>query len=48
MKLNEVIDLDLPSLQSIQLGWSALGGKSDKSCSLIMQGNTEMIRNDRM
>ena len=43
-----MIDLDLPSLQSIQLGWSALGGKNVKSCSLIMQGYTEMIGNDRM
>ena len=43
-----MIDLDLPSLQSIQLGWSALGGKSDNSCSLIMRSNNEMRRNDGM
>ena len=43
-----MIDLDLPSLQSIQLGWSALGGKSDNSCSLVMRSNNEMIGNDGM
>ena len=41
-----MIDLDLPSLQSIQLGWSALGGKSDNSCSLKMRSNNEMIQNE--
>ena len=47
MNLNEMIDLDLPSLQSIQLGWAALEGRrDDDSCSLIMRSTNEMIRND--
>ena len=47
MNLNEMMSIDLPSLQSIQLGWCALRGRRDDSlCSLIMQSNNEMIRND--
>ena len=43
MNSNELIDVDLPSLQSIQLGESALAGKhSDKSCLLIIRSNTEL------
>ena len=49
MNLNEMIRIDLPSLQSIQLGESALRGCNYVStCSLTMQSNNEMIRNDRM
>ena len=44
MNKNEMIILDLPSLQSIQLGEFALQGRSsDDSCSLIMRSNNEMI-----
>ena len=47
MNLNEMILIDLPSLQSITLGSSALRGSNyDESCSLIMRSNNEMIRND--
>ena len=47
MNENEMIDVDLPSLQSIQLGNEALYGKiREKSCSLIMRSNNDMIRND--
>ena len=46
MNLNEMIDIDLPSLQSITLGEYALEGKKEKSSSLIMRSNNEMIRND--
>ena len=47
MNLNEMIVIDLPSLQSITLGESALcGRKDDESCSLIMRSTDEMIRND--
>ena len=47
MNLNEMIVIDLPSLQSITLGWDALCGREyDDSCSLIMRSNNEMIRND--
>ena len=38
-----MIDIDLPSLQSIQLGYYALFGSYDDSCSLIMRSNNEMI-----
>ena len=43
MNLNEMIDVDLPSLQSIQLGDCALDGSSDHSSSLIMRSNNELI-----
>ena len=46
MNLNEMIWIDLPSLQSIELGYQALTGKNDDSCSLTMRSNNEMIGND--
>ena len=47
MSLNEMIVIDLPSLQSITLCESALcGRKDDESCSLIMRSTLEMIRNE--
>ena len=48
MNLNEMIWIDLPSLQSITLGSDALQGIEYDSCSLIMRSNIEMIRNDWM
>ena len=49
MNLNEMIWIDLPSLQSITLGSSALHGSyDDSSCSLIMRSNNDMIGNDGM
>ena len=49
MNSNEMIWIDLPSLQSINLSEFALNGiRDDSSCSLIMRSNNEMIRNDRM
>ena len=42
-----MIDIDLPSLQSIQLGEYALEGrKDDDSCSLIIRSNNELIGYD--
>ena len=46
MNLNEMISIDLPSLQSITLGEYALYGRHNDSCSLIMRSTNEMIRND--
>ena len=44
MNLNEMIVIDLPSLQNMQLGECALRGRrSDDSCSLTMRSNNEMI-----
>ena len=43
MNLNEMIVIDLPSLQSITLGKWALAGKKDSSCSLVMRSNNEII-----
>ena len=44
-----MIWIDLPSLQSITLGSSALyGSEYNDSCSLIMRSNNEMIGNDWM
>ena len=48
MNLNEMIVIDLPSLQSITLGYEALQGRDVKACSLIMRSNNEMIWNDWM
>ena len=48
MNLNEMILIDLPSLQSIILGGGALQGRDDDLCSLKMQSNNEMIRNYEM
>ena len=42
-----MIDVDLPSLQSIQLGDSALHGRDDDdSCSLTLRSNNELYEND--
>ena len=47
--MNEMISIDLPSLQSIQLGDHALYGKEDDdSCSLVMRSMNEMICIDGM
>ena len=46
MNSNEMIWLDLPSLQSITLGYCALEGRHDDSCSLTLRGMTDMIRDD--
>ena len=43
MNLNEMIVIDLPSLQSITLGACALEGRNDSSTSLIMRSNNETI-----
>ena len=46
MNLNEMMPIDLPSLQSITLGNCALAGRDNDSCSLIMRSTNEMIRNE--
>ena len=47
MNSNEMIDVDLPSLQSIQLGDCALHGRwYDDSCSLTLRSNNELIGYD--
>ena len=46
MNLNEMIVIDLPSLQSITLGQRALWGSGAASCSLTMRSTNEMIRNE--
>ena len=44
MNFNEIIDIDLPSLQSIQLGgWALQGIRNDESCSLTMRSINELI-----
>ena len=49
MNWNEMIWIDLPSLQSITLGEDALEGRyNDDSCSLIMRSTNDMIGNDGM
>ena len=40
--MNEMIVIDLPSLQSIQLGYRALEGSGGASCSLIMRSMNEI------
>ena len=44
MNSNEIIDIDLPSLQSIQLGKYALKGYY--SSSLIMRSMNDILYND--
>ena len=46
MNSNEMIDVDLPSLQSIQLGACALHGRYDDSSSLTLRSNNELIGYD--
>ena len=41
-----MIDLVSPSLQSMIIGYGVLEGSVSDSCSLIMQSNNEMIRNE--
>ena len=49
MNSNEMIVIDLPSLQSITLGYKSLEGiENDDSCSLTMRSNNEMILSDRI
>ena len=43
MILNEMIDVDLPSLQKIELSYCALQGMPDDYCSLTMKSNNDMI-----
>ena len=46
MNVNEMTDVDLPSLQSIQLGEWALEGKMNESSSLTLRSNNELYEND--
>ena len=46
MNSNEMIDIDLPSLQSIQLGYDALQGRNNDSSSLTLRSNNELIGYD--
>ena len=47
MNSNEMIDVDLPSLQKIELSYCALRGRDGgSSCSLTMRSTDEMIRTD--
>ena len=47
MNSNEMIDIDLPSLRSIQLGMMGLYGKSDnENCSLTMRSINIITQND--
>ena len=47
MNENELIDIDLPLLRSIQLGqWALQGRNDDESCSLTMRSNNELIGYD--
>ena len=46
MNVNEMIDIDLPSLQSIQLGEEALAGIDYDSCSLTLRSNNTLIGYD--
>ena len=46
MNVNEMTDVDLPSLQSITLGYHALEGRNNYGCSLKMRSIYEMILND--
>ena len=45
MNSNEMISIDLPSLQSITLGiWALEGKNNDSSCSLLMRSMNVRVR----
>ena len=46
MNLNEVMDIDLPNLLSINLGSYSLFGRAYETCSLTMRSNNELIGNN--
>ena len=47
MNSNEMIDIDLPSLQSIQLGNQTLGGRLyNGTTTLTLRSNNELIGYD--
>ena len=47
MNSNEMIDVDLPSLQFIQLGYDTLVGRRDDESSLLtLRSNNELIGYD--
>ena len=47
MNSNEMIDVDLPSLQSIILGkWALAGRRDDDSSSLTLRSKNELIGYD--
>ena len=47
MNSNEMIDIDLPSLQSITLGYGSLEGRDwNNSSSLTLRSNNELIGYD--
>ena len=46
MNSNEMIDVDLPSLQSITLDKWALVGRNDESSSLTLRSMNELIGYD--
>ena len=46
MNSNEMIDVDLPSLQSIELGYYALKGLKGDSDILVMRSINEMLCNN--
>ena len=48
MNLNEMIKIDLPSLEFMTLGGYALCGKEGVSCSLTLRSNIDTTRSDRM
>lgn len=48
MNLNEMIKIDLPSLESFHLEWLALHEKEGESCSLTLRSNIDITRSDRM
>lgn len=43
MNVNEMINVDLPSLQSILLGVYAITGDDNNQCSLIMRSNGKKV-----
>ena len=41
-----MIEIDLPSLQQLELDFGALCGEYSESCSLIMRSNNEITGHD--
>ena len=48
MNLNEMIKIDLPSLEFMTFRSGALEGRKGESCSLTLRSNIDITRSDKM
>ena len=48
MNLNEMITIDLPSLEFMTFCSGALEGRKGESCSLTLRSNIDITKSDKM